>query len=180
MGKARGPGGTQGPRELSRQDAQQGTKDRDEQNPKSHLGNRWESGTRLLFPNQVQNRKAVQRCEGQGGKAVTRELASWRTHRKLVWAEWRIRERELLYTCPLCLAGPRRKSQRMAPFSTPEGSSPSVTLFVVSEPKYKKVFLRVSFHGDWVSAGIAPGVIASLYVGFFPPFISFFTRLNLA
>lgn len=58
------PAGTQRPRELSGQDAHQRTEDKDEQNPKSHLENRWGPGTRMLFPNQMENRKAVQRFEG--------------------------------------------------------------------------------------------------------------------
>lgn len=59
-------GGTGRPKELSGQDAQS-VEDEDEQNPKCHLENRWGPGTRMLFPNQMGNRKAVQRL-GVGGQ----------------------------------------------------------------------------------------------------------------
>lgn len=73
------PSGTQRPRKLSGQDAHQRTEDKDEQNPKSHLENRWGPGTRMLFLNQMGNRKAVQRFEGaervsSAERIVTNEL----------------------------------------------------------------------------------------------------------
>lgn len=44
----------------------QWTEDKDEQDPKSHLENRWGPGTRMLLPNQMENRKAIQRFGGEG------------------------------------------------------------------------------------------------------------------
>ena len=46
----------------------QWTEDKDGQNPNSHLENRWGPGTRMLFPNQRENRKAVQDLRGRESK----------------------------------------------------------------------------------------------------------------
>ena len=154
------------------------TEDKNEQNPKSHLENRWGPGTRMLYPNETETGRLSKDLRDRESEQCRGNSNQWTPLLENESKAGPGRMGGFRFKFIICSAGSAGKSQRMTPFSTLKYPSSSMRVFVFKNTNTIEYSWWRVFDGKMVSQRICLVLHCHLLQNFLL-LSSFFIRLEL-